>query len=490
MKQFNHSRDALNMFLLSNFALIVLFTFLSQLESHVFKCLSVSSKICHIPFEFREYANENDKILEAVEEIMELRIEVKFKLIPEAVFTNFSNIRTLSMPNTGLRILNQLHRLRKLKVLHVENNNLTELDDSSLSQNLEELHAQKNLISRVHADTFKNSTNLIKLVLSKNRITSLPRYVFQKCLKLKVLVLSENEIKSIEGVIDSCLSLQRLSIAKNFIEIISNKTFHGLSQLSELDLSYNMIHTVDENAFSTNIMLAKIYLNNNYLSNYVMEIMSSDLIILHLQQNFLEAIFITSHLKFTQFLSIFAAKNQLTQFNVQKNIPLMILDLGKNNLTSLKGFNFKEASVDILKLSNNNVSSMDFNYFRKFKNLREIHLNDTNLDEKRYRKILKIQSLVFIDASYNINISRFNYTHVSAPNLLDLKLNACNLRRIYPKELRHGLPNLKKLGISGNKFNCSKTKDLLSKLTEKNGYKILVELVETGKTIRGIGCVM
>lgn len=489
--------DSLDM--MSDFKMILLLicAWIPYNNTKEFQC-RIFSGICLIPYEKGDFSNVTVTIpipLYTVHlipyEVIELRIETHFGRIPETITVNFSKIQVLSMPNSGLTRLEGVETFPYLKVLDVEGNNLTELGSSDLGFSLERIFAQKNQITKVRGAALEYLVNLEELNLNDNFIVFFERNIFNRNQELKVLLADNNEIESLEGVFTSGLKLQRISLSKNFIKIITPKTFYGLTELRELDLSRNLIQTVDENAFRTNNALLVLNLRQNYLSSFFLDVNSTDFYLLHLSHNQLEAVFVITQLTKLHYLSIFAGNNQIQQFHVQKNIPLMILDLRTNYLNSLQQFNFNEGSVDTLKISNNNFSSMDVNHLRKFKNLRELHMNDTGLTERQCTKILnKLTGLQVLDVSFNENLSKFNFTSVNAPNLKDLKLNACHLRKLHPKEMRQGMPNLHKLGISGNKFKCNKTKSMLEKLRDKNGYQILVELVETGPTIHEIGCEM
>lgn len=462
-----------------------------------FQC-RIFSGICLIPYEKGDFTNVTVTIpvpLHTVHmipyDVVEMRIETHFGRIPETITVNFSKIQVLSMANSGLVTLEGVETLAYLRVLDVEGNNLTELGSGDLGFSLERIFAQKNQITKVNGASLEYLESLEELNVNDNFINLFERNVFKSNRELKVLLADNNEIESMEGVFTPGLKLQRISLSKNFIRVITPKTFSGLTELRELDLSRNLIQTVDENAFRSNNALLVLNLRLNYLTSFFLDVNSTDFYLLHLGHNQLEAVFVITQLTKLHFLSIFAGQNQIQQFHVQKNIPLMVLDLSTNYLSLLQQFNFNEGSVDTLKISNNNFSSMDFNHLRKFKSLRELHLNDTGLTERQFTKILnKITGLQVLDVSFNENLSKFNFTTVTALKLIDLKLNACQLRKLHPKEMRQGMPNLQKLGISGNKFKCNKTESMLDKLRKKNAYQILVELVETGPTVEGIGCEM
>ncbi|XP_063708486.1 leucine-rich repeats and immunoglobulin-like domains protein 2 [Culicoides brevitarsis] len=478
---------------------IFLVSFPSQIRTFTkeFQCRTFSG-VCLIPYEKGDFSNISIAIpvpLHTVDlipyEVTEMRIESHFGRIPETLVVNFPKIQILRMPNTGLKSLELVETLAYLRDLDVEGNNLTELGNADLGFSLEKINARKNQISKIRAGSLEYLERLEELNLSDNFITSLDEKVFKYNKELKVLLLENNEIESMDGVFTPGLKLQRISLSKNFIKSISPNTFLGLTELRELDLSRNLIQTVDENAFRTNNALLVLNLRHNYMTSFFLDVNSTDFYLLHLGDNQLEAVFIITQLEKVHFLSIFAGNNRIQQFHVQKNIPLMILDLSSNFLSLLQPFHFNEGSVDTLKISNNNFSTMDFNHLRRFKNLRELHLNNTSLNERQFAKILnKLTELQVLDVSFNENLAKFNFTTVMALKLKDLKLNACNLRKLHPKEMRHGMPNLMKLGISGNKFKCNKTEAMLEKLKKKNAYQILVELVETGPTVEGIGCEM
>ena len=140
---------------------------------------------------------------------------------------------------------------------------------------------------------FQKCLNLHVLSLKSYRFNTLKANLFSRMLKLDTLILSKNRIKQIDDAafigldhslttlnLDSNLlewvpsrpletlkKLKRLSLSQNKIKILHANSFFYLMNLNSLDLSYNYLSKLDENAFSGPVQnsLRSIQLQNNEL---------------------------------------------------------------------------------------------------------------------------------------------------------------------------------------------------------------------------------
>ncbi|XP_053623497.1 protein slit isoform X2 [Plodia interpunctella] len=111
-----------------------------------------------------------------------------------------------------------------------------------------------------------------RLDLQGNNITIVFQSDFQNMKELKILQLSENMIHTIER--DAFLELnglERLDLSRNELTAISRRTFRGLTALKSLHLDGNQLKCIDEKAFENLKSLEVLTLNNNNLTYLSLE---------------------------------------------------------------------------------------------------------------------------------------------------------------------------------------------------------------------------
>ena len=141
-----------------------------------------------------EFPPEIEKYQNLIELILDTNI---LKRIPKCI-TKLGNLRRLSIRNNKLAELKNLTNLKKLKFLIVDNNSLTQLDESvrPLDQ-LEVLVLRKNSINHFDINLFKLSFNCLKQIdLSFNKISSISSELFMLP-HLELLNLSNNSLNKL-----------------------------------------------------------------------------------------------------------------------------------------------------------------------------------------------------------------------------------------------------------------------------------------------------
>lgn len=174
-----------------------------------------------------DWSPDEDSILELITEMIYLKIAVLkghrkgcrlksgFRSLPCA-FDNLINLFHLDISFNCLTILPEaIKSLKSLKILILNQNNLTEINVDIFPNSLEEFYCRHNCIEEV-------------------------RGTFKEISRLKVLEFSSNKIKTIP---ESICFLQKLS----FLGLNDNKLFHfplnclKCELLSKLDISHNQI---------------------------------------------------------------------------------------------------------------------------------------------------------------------------------------------------------------------------------------------------------
>ncbi|XP_017780025.1 PREDICTED: chaoptin isoform X7 [Nicrophorus vespilloides] len=138
---------------------------------------------------------------------------------------------------------NQLHCLR---YLNLEDNQLTELP----------------------GDVFNELEMMVHLNLSGNNLDNLPDELFGTMHRLKDLDLSHNKIRSLRRhLFENQTNLQHLNISHNQLNFLHLEDWKFLDSLAIVDLSFNVIHSIE---FPTTFFftdLTRMFLNDNQLKD-------------------------------------------------------------------------------------------------------------------------------------------------------------------------------------------------------------------------------
>ncbi len=197
------------------------------------------------------------------------------------------------------------------------------------------------LKSKIHTDNPSREIDL-----SRNSITKLDRDVFTSELIATRLDLSENLIETIERNLFRNCYLTVLNLSYNKIDSIEDESFEELSNLINLDLSYNKLKQFHFIHLKYLKKLKYLNLNNNELDSLEFNFFSCetiDLEELHLSGNKISNI-------------------ERKYFNLRWAPYLKKLDLTLNCMSSFDA-SLLEASkeLEILKLDLSKLSSFDYN---------------------------------------------------------------------------------------------------------------------------------
>lgn len=132
-----------------------------------------------------------------------------------------------------------------------QDNELTELRKAAFGRLpiVFELNLADNRIERVSVRAFEGLLQLLTLNLTNNKIGHIPNGAFQGLVSLRTLDLSHNELEKLDnkthGLLDDCLSLERVNLSHNKISFVTKRTFPNDPwipyRLKEIDLSYNVM---------------------------------------------------------------------------------------------------------------------------------------------------------------------------------------------------------------------------------------------------------
>ncbi|KPP70695.1 leucine-rich repeat-containing G-protein coupled receptor 6-like, partial [Scleropages formosus] len=216
--------------------------------------------------------------------------------IPNGAFRNLSSLVVLHLHNNAIQSLGEtcfegLHSLEtldlnyndlqefpvairtlaKLQELGFHNNNIRAIPEGAFVGNplLQTIHFYENPIQFVGRSAFQFLPKLH--TLSLNGATEIREFPDLKgTTSLEILTLTRAGLSSLpRGLCQQLPSLRVLELSYNQIEELPS--FHRCQRLQEIDLSWNHIETIHQDAFASLHSLAKLDLTNNLLTAFPLE---------------------------------------------------------------------------------------------------------------------------------------------------------------------------------------------------------------------------
>ena len=165
--------------------------------------------------------------------------------IPNDLFKKFKNIQRLSVEVSQLNILdrNSLKGANNLVELYAKGNAITRLEADTFvdSVKLRIINLHDNSIKFVDGNAFRELDRLEELYLSKNIIDLLHKDTFSDLLNLKDVWLYQNKIEELpEGLFRNNLKLKKIDLTINKIKVIPAYLFKNLNNLDLVNLEFNL----------------------------------------------------------------------------------------------------------------------------------------------------------------------------------------------------------------------------------------------------------
>ncbi|KAL6443741.1 hypothetical protein ACFW04_001670 [Cataglyphis niger] len=266
---------------------------------------------------------------------------------------SFENLLTLRILNLQANNITKppwqaLSGLSSLQYLYLQDNYMTKLEKAAFGRLpiVFELNLANNKINNVTSRAFEGLLQLLTLNLTNNNISHIPNGAFQGLVSLRTLDLSYNRLEKLDnkthGLLDDCLSLERLNLSHNKISFITRKTLPNDPwipyRLKEIDLSYNTmpVVTFDLVAGAKKIQYLNLSYNNiNEIRRYVIGNLTS-LETLDLSHNDINDISDQDvFLPPSNLTNLYLSNNHLSYVPLDKILPLpnlKILDLEENEI--------------------------------------------------------------------------------------------------------------------------------------------------------------
>ncbi|XP_046371368.1 toll-like receptor 4 [Haliotis rufescens] len=413
---------------------------------------------------------------------------------------DLSGVTTLTSENISIIMQDLKHS--NTKRLNLASMNLANIDmifANSPKLSLHYLNLSNNKLENISATAFANVGSLQQLDISHNNMQVL-QPSFTRLNNLKTLDISHNELKSFDGpAVAQLTSLETLTASHNRFDDRSQLKLNPMQQLKVLDLSFN---TLDDLITTGNtIKLEELVLAGNNISSLDMIPQADNLRVLDVSQNKITVLGPYIFSSAVKLEKVDFSRNLISVISHMVFLPNTshpyIINLSGNQLTTLWFGGWSRAQV--LDLSNNQISEVDYNAFQSMSDLEVLDLSFnsiTGFHDYTFRDLLNLHTLIVSNNSlenhnpnqkfkYTFNglgslktldLSSNSITHLEEstfdknPALVNISLASNQLSNISPFVFKD-LKELQNLRLSGNPFLCDcALLPLVTWLTEINPH--------------------
>uniref|UniRef100_A0A3P9D3B9 TIR domain-containing protein n=1 Tax=Maylandia zebra TaxID=106582 RepID=A0A3P9D3B9_9CICH len=303
--------------------------------------------------------------------------------------------------------------------------NISRVDLRGLSK-LEALYVKNNWILQIDDGTFADVVELKVLDLGENLLTALTKNMFQGLSKLETLSLDNNIISFISPVV-----FQPWSSYVYEIHTIKEHMLQSCSNLIELNLSFNNIKSMADNALPSMTQLRSLILQNNELSELPVAVQGlTTLEVYDLSSNDISELYCPYFWNLTS---------------------LTILDLSHNQISYIFDYKLQTlylSSLQYLYIDLDECDSVDEGGFEGLDNLQILYLS-----EQRDRPFSNLQRLKKLHIKVHRGYYDISKDVLSGLTSLEyLITEAYFMGSLYPDTFKY-TPQLKHLRISYSKLS-------------------------------------
>lgn len=463
---------------------------ISEIAAHTFRQMS---KLRELSLSFNKIANVHEKAfadLRSSLESLEISFGLFQEEFTGEFLRPLTYLLWLALDNNEISTLSPtvFHPLQNLQYLNLDTNSIvdipTGLFSSKAHKHIKDVRLSNNRLTVVHSRTFSDLLELQNIIMCRNQLRKIENRSFVNLPSAVNVILSGNRIEKIEpqafvnlpNLIKLDLQHNRLdSINLNaFVNVssattplsvnVSNNALHEIAvdattnatpfyaryadfsvnhlpvvphsflalcanSVTGLDLSYNRISKINENAFCNLTLLESLSLRSNLIF-FVHKrgfVNLDSLQLLDLSDNRIE---------YLGGNTFYTAKN------------LRILNLARNNLRALSRDLFSKTALESVDLSGNLLNAMpSVSIGEVGETLRRLDLSNNHIEHLDSTMFADVPSLSTLNLSTNKLTILPDNVFTSIGNLLSLDLSANTLRANF-KELFHYVQKLRNLNLA------------------------------------------
>lgn len=348
--------------------------------------------------------------------------------------------------------------------------NLTTLpnDTFNLLPNLNMFSARADIRS-LSQRQFKNASKLTILSFGyNNRLTKLETRLFKHAPSLEYIDMGFNQINEIEdNAFRGLINLKALFLEANAITQIRNKTFTGTKNLQRLDLSKNQINNIQTGSFVHMSKLKSIILNRNRIGRLQAGIFSGFRAIERIDLS-LNGISEVEDGVFDGLLTLNILElgfNQLMMlpegfFDGAPNLGSLFL--GQNEIEEIHPDLGNLTELTIFDMSFNPILHIDPDVLFGLEKLQSLELRGCNLTQLDRDVFINQPVLEVLDLSEN-NLTTIDWnTFQPLQQLKFLKLEANHIAEMENyTDIKAFLPNLEFINLSRNEIDCDTVAEMI-----------------------------
>lgn len=361
--------------------------------------------------------------------------------IPRSVFKSLPQLRYLSLAKNRIQTIDDtsLSGLQRLEILNLRDNRIMAMHEKSLQslEDIRDLNIQGNRIELFVDDLLSNQERLEILDLSRNNLMEVQPNSFRNTRSLRSLDISENNLRDLPESIMGLSDLRELDVSFNRLSGLSPVILSSLRQLEELKASNNKVLALPQGTFRDLPVLQYLDLSSNEL-------------------NMMET---GSIRNLPQLQEIVLADNRLVELGDRtfEELPsLQAVHLQQNNLRYISPNSFiRSPSIVYLNISSNHFRTLEHVGLRSVRNLEVLDLSNNGIRRITTNPLRGLDWLVELKLDDN-RICRVQGEPFSTmPRLRVLTMRNNKMSTVVEPTFRSLRGNLAILDLDGNPLDCS-----------------------------------
>lgn len=341
---------------------------------------------------------------------------------------------------------------------------------------------------------FGNNNKLKKLLMKENRLRELSSYLFVYTPNIEEVDFSNNEISRIDPdtFVDGVDKLKRIDLANNHIQSLDANLFANVVHLEYLDMDKNELVQLNCNIFPSESVVNHTMLSFEWNElekiNLDCDANVSNTKSLYISNNQINKLALPNS-SFVHSLTLLSATgNKIEEIIIESDlINLVSLNLANNSLTSVADIFERCSSLESLNLSHNDLRQLPVHAFEKMKNLEYLAFENINLTKIVHGTFSDLRNLSFLDLSQN-KLKKINF-ELFSPSFV--RLEGLFINNNHLKEMTGWsdsvFPNLDKLNIADNRFNCSYLKNFLQSF-DFSRIQLFPSPMQKANHVKGMNC--